>query len=278
MGAGYLSYYQSTPAAERVRIIDEYRETPVATIVKVDKDEDDYPTIAMTQVVFYTFPVPEHYGNYRCDLCDETPAPGTIEYGNKSLNVGCCEKCFREHEDAGTLKQARYEILTKGFEWFFTPVANYSCDVCHKMLPRETSMYGSRQKNVDVCQECVDRAHSGSATISQDDKMSQLAAYLRVEAMMRDGDERHIHHSHCQAFAALQRELEIQHELETAALQRELAKDELTATNNSVSEPIEGKVNESNFVPHHEPVVEAEAPACVAVCEGDCGDNCPVRG
>merc|ERR1711964_946773 len=161
-----VNQLMSTPAQERVELVASHTED-IGAIVR---DEE---------VHFSAYPIKRMTGcGWGCDLCDSDPADGTLEYGNKDLNIGCCEECFKHFEAHGSagLRQCQALLLKKGFAFQKVPSGWFKCDLCEEHLSKGDEVFGSRELNVDACMHCVNGNTGG------DHNQVELAALLRVLA------------------------------------------------------------------------------------------------
>merc|ERR1711964_593085 len=170
-----VNQLMSTPAQERVELVASHTED-IGAIVR---DEE---------VHFSAYPIKRITGcGWCCDLCDSDPADGTLEYGNKDLNIGCCEECFKHFEAHGSagLRQCQALLLKKGFAFQKVPsegpsgwFKRWHCDLCEEHLSKGDEVFGSRELNVDACMHCVKRSNRDQLDRNQ----IEIAAHLRVLA------------------------------------------------------------------------------------------------
>jgi len=170
-----VNQLMSTPAQERVELVASHTED-IGAIVR---DEE---------VHFSAYPIKRMTGcGWCCDLCDSDPADGTLEYGNKDLNIGCCEECFKHFEAHGSagLRQCQALLLKKGFAFQKVPsegpigwFKRWHCDLCEEHLSKGDEVFGSRELNVDACMHCVKRSNRDQLDRNQ----IEIAAHLRVLA------------------------------------------------------------------------------------------------
>jgi len=161
-----VNQLMSTSGQERVELLDSHR-ADVGAIVPDD------------EIHFTAYPIKRKPGStWVCDLCNSTPADGTLEYGNKELNIGCCEACFKPYEAQGTsgLRKCHALLLKKGFQFQLCPSPYFKCDFCQEKLLKGDKVFGSRQLNVDACMFCI------QDTAQDDPKQVAMAAHLRTLA------------------------------------------------------------------------------------------------
>merc|ERR1711964_289946 len=134
----------STSGQERVELLDTHR-ADLGAIVIGD------------EIHFSAYPIKSEGLPWVCDLCTSSPADGTLEYGNKELNIGCCEACFKPYEAQGTagLRKCQALLLKKDFKFQHCLSPYFKCDFCEKKLVKGEKVFGSLQLNVDACMTCI---------------------------------------------------------------------------------------------------------------------------
>eukprot|EP00041_Stephanoeca_diplocostata_P016101 m.313212 g.313212 ORF g.313212 m.313212 type:complete len:548 (+) comp20255_c0_seq3:277-1920(+) len=130
---------------------------------------------------------------FNCDHCNPGNTKffpkGTLMWGCRRCDWDACEKCYRKHEevlhahDINLLIQLKF-FLNRNFitttdhaecgnkpttvdmpclSPFFAPNKFYNCDNCDpgktRLFPKKTLLFGCRQCDWDVCEECFKKAN-----------------------------------------------------------------------------------------------------------------------
>mmetsp|Transcript_23416 Transcript_23416/g.37472 ORF Transcript_23416/g.37472 Transcript_23416/m.37472 type:complete len:483 (+) Transcript_23416:44-1492(+) len=105
-----------------------------------------------------------YLSGYSCDICQSSQKGAS--YHCPLCYYDLCGECFNTYEQVQpslhSVKNASISCPGKhGLTIFYTPQQGYGCDICSKRFPANTTLYGCRTCNYDLCGDCY---HGSSAS------------------------------------------------------------------------------------------------------------------